>query len=305
MSNPKDKSENNVFAQGLVCSANAVNEVFDFCIQTGQHLDKRRAQAEVIAHGLVVGGIKDIPNELLNHTGETLAKLGSISLISAGLGAALGAKSKWIATGAHCLGWVLGGSAVAATAVELAAKPRLQTALSDVWRNSDEKTMSNGKAIAEIECGPIGFNWELCFPASAVGGIGGRLAMRHWQSTRPNFPGLLNRAELHCSEINDSIKRFVPKATKDDVILLDQFVTRAKTISDQFSITGIRSYSLGQNDQCIRLELKVPGFEDYDPIAEAKMFDIGAVATEIGFNCKPPRIFCAGPDDALYYPNEE
>ncbi|MBX9770645.1 MAG: hypothetical protein K2X29_04710, partial [Candidatus Obscuribacterales bacterium] len=156
MSNPSDAVEDRNPDIPSLCGK-AVAEAWDFNAQSVMHMDKRGKQAEVVAHGLVVGGIKDIPNELLNHLWETAEKAGAIGIFSACLGAALNAKTKWIATTAKFLGWGLGSTALTGTAIDLASKPRLQAALSNIWQSDDKQTMAASKLVAEGECGPTGF----------------------------------------------------------------------------------------------------------------------------------------------------
>ncbi len=296
MSNPSDAIEDRSLDVPSLCGK-AVMEAWDFSAQSVMHMDKRGKQAEVIAHGLVVGGIKDIPNELLNHPWETAGKASAIGMVSACLGAALSAKTKWIATTAKFLGWGLGSTALATTAIDLASKPKLQAALSNIWQSDDKQTMVASKVVAEGECGPTGFDFGLALPAAVAGGIGGRMAFKRWELTRPVPPNLLKSdLVLHASDIKTSIKKFVPNAAKDEVAMLDEFVGRAKLLTDNFAIKRISSYDLGRTP-ALNVEFEIPGYRrGYvdDPVTEAIISDISALANEITFKTFPgTRLFNA------------
>lgn len=194
MAHPTDANDQNVANPVGLC-ARAVTEAWDFCIQTALHLDKRARQAEVISHGLVVGGIKDTPNELLNHGWQTAGKAAMASAIGAGISIAIDSKIKWLAFGAKSIGLALGGTAIASTAIELSSKRSLQSALSNVWNSSDPRFVQAGKSIAEIECGPEGFNWLLTLPSAALGAVGGKTTMK-WLNNKCSKPMEIQPAPL-------------------------------------------------------------------------------------------------------------
>ena len=50
-----------------------------------EHPDKRARQAGAVIDGLVVGGIKEIPNQFVNHPKETAAKIAAGVGIGAGI----------------------------------------------------------------------------------------------------------------------------------------------------------------------------------------------------------------------------
>lgn len=174
----KESFEKNIFAEATTSCQQAVGEAWDFTCQTALHLDKRAKQAEVLAHGLVVGGLKDTPNEMFNHTGETLAKVGITGALGACLGAAMASRVPWVKVATHTFGLLAGGTAIAATAIDFHSRPKLQTALADVWHNDkNEMVIAASKAVAEAECGPEGFNWMLAVPSAAVGAAAGKVGM--------------------------------------------------------------------------------------------------------------------------------
>lgn len=290
MSDSQKQSDANSLASTLSLSANAVYEAWDFACQSLNNLNGRSRQAEVIAHGLVVGGIKDLPNELINHSLETAAKAGTIGLLSACIGAAISAKTKWIANTAKVLGFGLGSTAVAETTFDLASKPKLQRALSAVWQSGDAKTIAASKTVAEMEVGPIGFNWGLALSASAFGAVAGRSAIAHSEmANRPAFPDLLNRPTLHCSEIKTSIKNFVPSATAEQIAMLDQFVAQTKALRDDVQLTRITLSRSGRTEPDLNVEFKVGPLK-----TSADMpYELEALAMEIGFRQQPPKVFTA------------
>ncbi|MBX9877264.1 MAG: hypothetical protein K2Y22_02290 [Candidatus Obscuribacterales bacterium] len=177
MSHPTDELDHK-YANPLGFCASAIYETMDFCVQSAMHPDKRIRQADVLTHGLIVGGIKEIPNQILNHAGETATKMGVAGAIGAAFSLLIDSKTKFLSTGAKWLGLGMGVGAIAATAVDLHSKPKLKSALEAAWNKPE--AVAAGKQIAEAECGPDGFNWGLSVPATIVGGIGAKGAMKYW-----------------------------------------------------------------------------------------------------------------------------
>lgn len=297
MSDSSKQSDANVLANAASFSMDAVHEAWDFSCQSLAHLDRRGRQAEVIAHGLIVGAIKDLPNELLDHTQETATKFGLLTAIAACLSAAASSKLTWLTGTAKWLGRGLGGAALAHTAFDLSSKTMLQRALSAVWH--DEAAMPNSKHVAERECGPTGFNWALCLPAALAGGVGARIFKTPSDVgpflNRANT-GMLTRSELHCSEIQGSIKHFVPEATADQIRLLDEFIVEAKNINNQFSITKV---SGGTGAVPLHVQYKIPGYMR-DPVVEKAADEIGVLATRLSFRANQKELLVATPDESYY-----
>lgn len=299
MADSSKQSDTNLLAQEASCSTNAVHEAWDFSCQSLAHLDRRGRQAEVIAHGLIVGGIKDLPSELLDHTQETATKFGLLTAIAACLSAAASSKVTWLTCTAKWLGRGLAGTAVAHTTFDLSSKPMLQRSLSAVWHDNGQVAMTNSKRIAERECGPTGFNWALCLPAGLVAGISARILKASTEfspSLNRTNAGMLNCSELHCSEIQGSIKRFVPEATPSQIRLLDEFIIEAKAINNQFSITSI---SGGTGAVPLHVDYKIPGYMQ-DPVVEKAADDIGVLATRLSFRVDQKELLVATPDASYY-----
>lgn len=231
MSYPTDESERQT-ANPLGLCASAVNEVMDFCVQSAIHMDKRGKQAEVLAHGFFIGGIKDIPNELLNHGWLTAGKAGLAGAFGAALSVAVSSKIKWLAAGAKCLGLGFGGSAIAATAIDFGSKPKLQSALSSVWKSPDEKTVSAGKIIAETECGPEAFNWGLTMPCAMIGGMGGKAGMKwltgKWNS-RQRMLVEAKEAKTDLARLDES-GRVLVEPSEHELAVLQRFVQHGQHV---------------------------------------------------------------------------
>lgn len=299
MSDSSIQSDANLLAQAASFSTNAVHEAWDFSSQSLAHLDRRGRQVQVVAHGLIVGGIKDLPNELLDHTQETAIKFGLLTTIAAFLSAAASSKVTLVTSAAKWLGHGLAGAAVIHTAFDLSSKPMLQRSLSAVWHDDDPAAMTNSKRIAERECGPTGFAWALCLPAGLVGAIGARAVKAPAKfSPSPNSAntGMLNCSELHCSAIKGSIKQFLPGATDGQVRLLDEFIIEAKNINNHFSITKI---SGGTGAIPLHVEYKIPGYMR-DPVIEKAADDIGVLATRLSFRPDQKELLVATPDESYY-----
>lgn len=299
MSDSSKPSDTDLLAQAASCTTNAVHEAWDFTCQSLAHLDRRGRQAEVIAHGLIVGGIKDMPAELLDHTQETATKFGLLTGIAACLSAAASSRITWLTCAAKWLGHGLGGAAVAHTAFDLSSKKTLQRSLSAVWHDDSQTAMANSKRVADLECGPTGFNWALCLPAGIAAGIGLRI-LKTPNEVSPSLnranTGMLIRPELRCSEIQGSIKKFVPEATPDQVRLLDEFIVEAKIINDQISITKV---SGGIGAVPLHVQYKIPGYMR-DPVVERAADDIGVLATRLSFRPNQKDLLVATPDESYY-----
>ncbi len=178
--------DKNIFTEAPRLCQQAVSEAWDFTCQTAMHLDKRVKQADVVIHGILVGGYKESHNQLFNHTGATLAKVGITGAVGACLGAAMASKLQWVKLGTQGFGLLAGGTAIAATVTDLRSKPKLQKALSNVWHDDkNDNVIAAGKLLAETELAHEGFDIGLGMAGTAGGAIIGRFGSR--------IPGMLTR----------------------------------------------------------------------------------------------------------------
>lgn len=149
--------------------SNALGEVLDFCSQSVQHPDARARQTVVALNGLVIGGIKDIPNEIVHHPLETTGKV----VLSAGAGigvtALLGLGSPYIAGGTLLAGGAFLGAAAANTWNKACRDQKLSQAMTSTWKSGDVSTLQNSMKIAEERLGREGFDYGVGFAAGGAG----------------------------------------------------------------------------------------------------------------------------------------
>lgn len=95
--------------------SNIFSEIYKFGADTLQKPDARARQTVVALNGLVIGGIKDIPNEIVHHPLETTGKVVLAAGAGIGVTALLGLGSPYIAGGTLIAGGALLGAAVTNT----------------------------------------------------------------------------------------------------------------------------------------------------------------------------------------------
>ena len=157
---------------------NALDEVLDFCSQTVQHPEARIRQTGTVLQGIVVGGIKDIPNELMNHPLETGVKVAVAGTLGVGAGAALALEIPIITGITIGAGVTMLGFGIADSFKRMADDKQLQGALHNVWKSEDFYTQMQANDTAEKVLGPEAFNWGVTLPAGLVGGFGGNIATK-------------------------------------------------------------------------------------------------------------------------------
>lgn len=158
--------------------SNALGEVIDFCSQTVQHPEARLRQTGTVLQGIVVGGIKDIPNELVNHPLETCGKVVVAGTLGAAAGAAIALEIPLVTGITIGAGVTMLGVGVIDSFKRMSSDKQLQGALSSVWKDSDFYTQMQAKDTAEKVLGPEAFNWGVTLPAGLAGGIGGNVATK-------------------------------------------------------------------------------------------------------------------------------
>lgn len=136
------------------------------------HLDGRTRQATVAAYGAVVGGIKDIPNEFMNHPLETAGKVAIAGVTGTALAAAAAAESPLVVSGA-----LLGASAASALSLwdsynRLASNEKLKHAMDAVYKSGDPSTIASSLKVASDVIGPEAFNYGLVMASMCGGGRG-------------------------------------------------------------------------------------------------------------------------------------
>lgn len=132
-----------------------------------EHPDKRARQTGAVIDGLVVGGIKEIPNQFVNHPKETAVKIAAGVGIGAGI-AMLPLEVPAVAIGATVAGVGLGCAYVWDVGQRLGSNRELHKALDNVWNMGDRSSYKPLPAI-ESSLGKESFDFGL---ATMCGGAG-------------------------------------------------------------------------------------------------------------------------------------
>ncbi len=147
-----------------------------FIEDTYQHPEARARQASAVVEGCIVGGIKAIPDRIVNHPVETCNQI----LIGAGTGALFGMAATInapIVAGALAVGgaamtlaytWDLGQ--------RLSQDRNLQNSLNDLWRNGDSKTSNSARPVIENSLGGESFNLAVSLLSAGAGARATKLA---------------------------------------------------------------------------------------------------------------------------------
>ncbi|RTL43657.1 MAG: hypothetical protein EKK48_07885 [Candidatus Melainabacteria bacterium] len=168
-SDPKDR-------QTRLENSNLFQASSKFIEDTFQNPNARARQAAALVEGCVVGGIKSIPDRIVNHPAETCNQI----LIGAGTGALFGMAAMLnapIVTGALAVGgtamtlaytWDLGQ--------RLGQDRGLQSSLDELWRNGDSKTYNSALPIIENRLGKEAFDCSIALLSAGAGARAAKLA---------------------------------------------------------------------------------------------------------------------------------
>lgn len=118
-------------------------------------------QAAVVLDGVVVGGIKDIPQELKHHRLEADDKAGLALVSGIIFSKAVQSRSPWIAGGALFANGILAGYRLFKTGTKLRHDPELVDAMNAVRYKGDAVTMYTSMQKAEQRLGPLGFGMAI------------------------------------------------------------------------------------------------------------------------------------------------
>lgn len=154
------------------CHKSLFADAYAGCATAVAHIEARSRQATVATYGAIVGGIRDIPNELVNHPWETAGKLAVAGITGAALGAAAAAESPIIANGAIFLGAAATGTALWGSYKKLERDKQLREAMSAVYKLGDLKTMTSSMQAAADIIGPEAFNYGLALLGMRAGVVG-------------------------------------------------------------------------------------------------------------------------------------
>jgi len=160
-----------------------------FLEDTYHNPEKRLRQVAAVGEGVVVGGIKQIPDQLVNHTGDTLKTVAT----GVGVGMAIGLLPLELPVVAIGLGAV-GAVAVCGYAWDLGQRighnKELHRALDKVWETGDQKVLDKlALPVIEKSLGKESFDFALATVSGDKGFKLGKVA-RQIKLPHVEFPAL-------------------------------------------------------------------------------------------------------------------
>jgi len=155
-----------------------LGDVFDFFKESVLHPGARMRQAEVLADGLAIGGLKEVPNQILNHTGETAWKALGSTVAGVGFGVALGSANKFLKAGAGAVSSLMLGAGILHELNGIVSDRKLAGALDSVWKNGDAETLRKAKQVGEAELGGKSFEIGLGVICGTAGGVAGGFGIK-------------------------------------------------------------------------------------------------------------------------------
>jgi hypothetical protein len=158
-------------------------DAYNFCANTIANPRGRLRQADVTTAGAALGGLKQVPKELVNHPWETVGKVATAAVAGAAFSAAAASESPVIAGGALVIGAIGMGGAALDTCISLGKNERFRRAMDAVYKSDDPATEL--KALQEVSdvAGPEGFDYGIAILGS-VGAIDGPKAWHDIQINR-------------------------------------------------------------------------------------------------------------------------
>ncbi len=149
-----------------------IMDAYNFCADTIRHPDARARQAFVAEYGVIVGGIRDLPNEFINHPWETIGKVAVATGTGLAMGAALASESPVIASTAVAAGVITTAAALWNTCVRLANNQAFKSGMDAVYKSGDEHTIVKSMQIASDVLGPEAANYGIAFAGGLAGAYG-------------------------------------------------------------------------------------------------------------------------------------
>ncbi|MBS1953357.1 MAG: hypothetical protein JST89_04170 [Cyanobacteria bacterium SZAS-4] len=163
-------------------------DAYNFYNDTINDPAARMRQVEVAVDGFVVGGLKEIPNQLVNHPVETAEKALVAGATAAAFGAVMATGSPALMGSALLAGGILTGAGLANSYSRMTNDGKLASALSHAWTNSAEDDLSRCKSVAENKLGIEAFDFALTAAFCTGGGaLGGKLMADSLAKPKWNF----------------------------------------------------------------------------------------------------------------------
>jgi hypothetical protein len=140
-----------IFTRTSVSLVQATDASKNLFLDTVKNPIGRIRQTEIVLDGLIVGGLKEIPNQVTDHPVETAQKAFAGAALGSLLALARTIENPLVsvALGAASLG--LSGAYVWNLGQRLSSNELLENSLDSVWNSGDEKTVSKAKeAVRDV-----------------------------------------------------------------------------------------------------------------------------------------------------------
>jgi hypothetical protein len=161
-----------------------------FLLDSMQHPDRRLMQAAAVTEGAVVGGIKQIPNQIMNHPVETSGKVVLALAAGAAFTAAAAIESPVVAAGLAVGGVGALGLYAWNEGQKLGNDKNLQVALDHIWSTKSIRRAANYLPDMELSLGPEAFDFGLSTAAAGGGNFTAKIISDMPNLATPLMPKL-------------------------------------------------------------------------------------------------------------------
>ncbi len=170
MTNFEKTAQTNPLFEGF---DNSLRASAKFVQETWSNPEARARQCAAVADGVIVGGIKAIPDRIINHPKETIETAVSGLVIGGALGAAAAAESPIIAIGVAAGATALTCKYVFDLGTRLSSDRQLTGSLDNIWKSKDFATCAKSLPAIERVLGKETFDLALLGTTGSYGFKGG------------------------------------------------------------------------------------------------------------------------------------
>lgn len=157
---------------------NSIEASRKFIDETLAYPDRRIRQAAAVADGIVCGGIKAIPDRIVNHPEQTLYTAAGGLVVAGVMGAAAAIECPIAAAGVAIGATALTGKYVFDLASNLAGDRKLTGALNNIWNSSSSTKFRSALPAIEERLGAEMFDLALLGATGCFGFKGGNALMK-------------------------------------------------------------------------------------------------------------------------------
>ncbi len=170
MTNFEKTAQTSPLFEGL---ENSLSASAKFVQETWSNPEARARQCAAVADGVIVGGLKAIPDRIINHPKETIETAASGLVIGGALGAAAALESPVIAIGVAAGATALTCKYVYDLGTRLSGEHRLTGSLDNIWKSNDLATCAKSLPAIEQVLGKETFDLALLGTTGSYGFKGG------------------------------------------------------------------------------------------------------------------------------------